>query len=210
MPCHSPRHVPPQLLLPSRGQSAVEFLLEGSRVLECPKTAPSTARPLSRGPRALIGLPFRYGRALATGTEWAGLCCIHHYHGVSGAGGWRALANLVRRGRVYDQNHSFIRGLHAFGSKTQTGRLFTIQGLSLPMLEALAAVFNATTIPFLCGGAALAYAFPPLSLPSTAPSMMVGRVFLVLTGACQFGHGVGGFTTNSIHSCPPLSFKFLS
>ena len=22
--------------------------------------------------------------------------------------------------------------------------------------------------------------------------MMVGRVFLVLTGACQFGHGVGG------------------
>ena len=29
------------------------------------------------------------------------------------------------------------------------------------------------------------------------------RVFLVLTGACQFGHGVGGFTTNFIHS-PPL------
>ena len=27
--------------------------------------------------------------------------------------------------------------------------------------------------------------------------MMVGRVFLVLTGACQFGHGVGGFTNNS-------------
>ena len=26
--------------------------------------------------------------------------------------------------------------------------------------------------------------------------VMVGRVFLVLTGACQFGHGVGGFTTN--------------
>ena len=25
---------------------------------------------------------------------------------------------------------------------------------------------------------------------------MVGRVFLVLTGACQFGHGVGGFATN--------------
>ena len=24
--------------------------------------------------------------------------------------------------------------------------------------------------------------------------------FLVLTGACQFGHGVGGFTTNFIHS----------
>jgi len=30
--------------------------------------------------------------------------------------------------------------------------------------------------------------------------MMVGRVFLVLTGACQFGHGLGGFTTNFIHS----------
>ena len=32
--------------------------------------------------------------------------------------------------------------------------------------------------------------------------MMVGRVFvfLVLTGACQFGNGVGGFTTNFIHS----------
>ena len=40
----------------------------------------------------------------------------------------------------------------------------------------------------------------PLCLPSTARSMMVGRVFLVLTGACQFGHGVGGFTTNFIHS----------
>ena len=25
-------------------------------------------------------------------------------------------------------------------------------------------------------------------------------VFLVLTGACQFGHGVGGFATNFIHS----------
>ena len=37
-------------------------------------------------------------------------------------------------------------------------------------------------------------------LPSTARSMMVGRVFLVLTGACQFGHGLGGFTTNFIHS----------
>ena len=31
--------------------------------------------------------------------------------------------------------------------------------------------------------------------------MMAGRVFLVLTGACQFfDHGVGGFTTNSIQS----------
>ena len=38
-------------------------------------------------------------------------------------------------------------------------------------------------------------------LPSTARSMMVGRVFPVLTGACQFGNGcVGGFTTNFIHS----------
>ena len=39
--------------------------------------------------------------------------------------------------------------------------------------------------------------------PSTTRSVVVvGRVFLVLvlTGACQFGHGVGGFTTNSIHS----------
>ena len=30
--------------------------------------------------------------------------------------------------------------------------------------------------------------------------MMVGRVFLVLTVACQFGHGVGGFTIKFIHS----------
>ena len=31
--------------------------------------------------------------------------------------------------------------------------------------------------------------------------MMVGQLFffLVLTGACQFGHGSGGFTTNFIH-----------
>ena len=43
---------------------------------------------------------------------------------------------------------------------------------------------------------------PKEPLPSTASSMMVGRVFLVLTGACQFGHGVGGFTTNFIHSAP--------
>ena len=41
---------------------------------------------------------------------------------------------------------------------------------------------------------------PRLVLPSTARSMMVGRVFLVLTGACQFGQGVGGFTANFIHS----------
>ena len=36
--------------------------------------------------------------------------------------------------------------------------------------------------------------------PPTARSIMAGRIFLVLTGACQFGHGVGGFTTNFIHS----------
>ena len=29
---------------------------------------------------------------------------------------------------------------------------------------------------------------------------MVGWVFLVLTGACQFGHGVGGFTADFIYS----------
>ena len=60
--------------LPSRGQRAVEFLLEGSRVLGCPKRAPSTAaRPLSRGPRALIGLPF---------SVWTGAC---YWHGVGGS-----------------------------------------------------------------------------------------------------------------------------
>ena len=37
-------------------------------------------------------------------------------------------------------------------------------------------------------------------LTSTARSMMIGRVFLVPAGACQFGHGVGGFTTHFIHS----------
>ena len=30
--------------------------------------------------------------------------------------------------------------------------------------------------------------------------MMVGQFSLVLTGACQFGHGLGGFTTDFIHS----------
>ena len=30
--------------------------------------------------------------------------------------------------------------------------------------------------------------------------MMAGQFPLVLTGACQFGHGAGGFTTNCIHS----------
>ena len=34
--------------------------------------------------------------------------------------------------------------------------------------------------------------------------MMAGRAFLVLTGACQFGHGVGGFATNFIHSLGAL------
>ena len=29
---------------------------------------------------------------------------------------------------------------------------------------------------------------------------MAGQLFLVLTGACQFGHGAGGFATNLIHS----------
>ena len=29
---------------------------------------------------------------------------------------------------------------------------------------------------------------------------LLGSVFLVLTGACQFGHGSGEFTTNFIHS----------
>ena len=41
---------------------------------------------------------------------------------------------------------------------------------------------------------------PRPALPSTARSMMAGRAFLVLTGACQFDHGVGGFATNFIHS----------
>ena len=38
----------------------------------------------------------------------------------------------------------------------------------------------------------------------TARSMIIGRVFLVLAGACQFGHGVGGFATNFVHSLPGL------
>ena len=41
----------------------------------------------------------------------------------------------------------------------------------------------------------------PLRPPPPPPT----RVFLVLTGACQFGHGVGGFTTNFIHSVPLAS-----
>ena len=47
---------------------------------------------------------------------------------------------------------------------------------------------------------------PRKRAPFAARSMvMVGQFFLVLTGACQFGHGLGGFTTNLIHSfgvCP--------
>ena len=60
-------------LLPSRGQSAVEFLLAGSRILGCPKRTPSTARPLSRGHWALIRLPF---------SVWTG---ARYWHGVGGS-----------------------------------------------------------------------------------------------------------------------------
>ena len=38
--------------------------------------------------------------------------------------------------------------------------------------------------------------------------MMVGWVFLVLTDACQFGHGVGEFTANFIHSIKKAVFPF--
>ena len=38
------------------------------------------------------------------------------------------------------------------------------------------------------------------NLPSTALHDGRRPVFLVLTGACQFGHGVGGFATIFIHS----------
>ena len=41
---------------------------------------------------------------------------------------------------------------------------------------------------------------------SAARSKMVGQVFLVLAGACQFGHGVGGFATNSINSVLLVNF----
>ena len=49
-------------------------------------SAPSTVRPLARDLRVLVGWPFPLsfgfwsGRALATGTAWAGLCLIHHHH----------------------------------------------------------------------------------------------------------------------------------
>ena len=46
-------------------------------------TAPSTVRPLARDLRVLngwqISFGFWSGRALATGTAWAGLCLIHHH-----------------------------------------------------------------------------------------------------------------------------------
>ena len=43
---------------------------------------------------------------------------------------------------------------------------------------------------------------PAQDTPSTARSMMAGWFFLVIAGSCQFGHGLGGFTTNLIHSPP--------
>ena len=47
------------------------------------RLAPSTVRPLARDPLVLIGWPFSFafwsGRALGTGTAWAGLCLIHHH-----------------------------------------------------------------------------------------------------------------------------------
>ena len=74
----SPTPRPP--LLPSRGQSAVEFLLAGSRILGCPKRTPSTRARCPGALRLRLDCRSRYGRALATGTEWAGLCLIHHHH----------------------------------------------------------------------------------------------------------------------------------
>ena len=53
------------------------------------------------------------------------------------------------------------------------------------------------------GGAVSSYA--ALSKLPTARSMMAGQFPLVLTGACQFGHGVGGFATNFIHSAAIFS-----
>ena len=66
-------------LLPSRGQSAVGFLLEGSRLLGCPKRAPSTARLLSRGPWALIA-GSDWIAVLGMGV-WTGAC---YWNGVGG------------------------------------------------------------------------------------------------------------------------------
>ena len=92
-------------LLPPRGQqsqSAVEFLLfEGSRILGCPKRTPSTTRPLSRGPWALIRLPF---------SVWTGAC---YWHGV----GWSmfnsssALARTRQHQRSASANFTLHRAL---------------------------------------------------------------------------------------------------
>ena len=65
--------------LPSRGQSTVEFPLlreadSGMSMQDFQKKrTPSTARPFSRGARALIGLPF---------SVWAGAC---YWNGVGGS-----------------------------------------------------------------------------------------------------------------------------
>ena len=54
---------------------------------------------------------------------------------------------------------------------------------------------------YCCMAMALWYFYPPPRAPWWSAS------FMVLTGACQFGHGVGGFTTNFIHSgCVWYSF----
>ena len=74
MPCYSPCHVSPYCHPAARARAQSGFsLIEGSRILRCPKRAPSTARPLSRGPWALIGLPF---------SVWTGAC---YWHGVGGS-----------------------------------------------------------------------------------------------------------------------------
>ena len=92
----SPAPCPPPL--PSRGQSAVEFPLEGSRILGCPKRAPSTARLLSRGPRALIRLPF---------SVWTGAC---YWHGV----GWSMFnsSSALARTRQHQRSASANFILH--------------------------------------------------------------------------------------------------
>ena len=53
----------------------------------CPKRTPSTARPLSRGPWALIGLPF---------SVWTGAC---YWHGVGGSV-FNSSSSLARDPRV--------------------------------------------------------------------------------------------------------------
>ena len=66
--------------------------------------------PRARCPGALglwLGCRSRSGRALATGTAWAGLCLIHHH---------RRLATRERRERtevcVRNANHTLHRALH--------------------------------------------------------------------------------------------------